>query len=158
MVIRFRLNGKQREFDVAPDLPLVDLLRDTADLTGTKIGCREGTCGTCTVLVDGKPVNSCLLLAARCEGADVQTIEGLGTPTNPHPIQDALVDAAGVQCGYCTPGIALTLHALLKDNPSPTEQDVRLALDGNLCRCTGYVKIFDAAVMAAERLSKGGAK
>ncbi|MCB2155964.1 (2Fe-2S)-binding protein [bacterium] len=158
MIIRFKLNGKEREFDVAPDLPLVDLLRDNAHLTGTKIGCREGTCGTCTVLIDGRPANSCLTLAARCEGADIKTIEGLGSPANPHPIQEALVDAAGVQCGYCTPGIALTLEALLKDNPKPTEADVRLALDGNLCRCTGYVKIFDAAVLAAERLSKGGAK
>ncbi|MBI5153878.1 (2Fe-2S)-binding protein [Candidatus Poribacteria bacterium] len=151
MKLHLKLNGEEREFTVRAGDTLSELLRDQAGLTGVKIGCNEGTCGTCTVLLNGRPVTSCLVLAGKCEGAEVLTTEGLGDCVNPHLIQEAMVDAAGVQCGFCTPGIVMSLYALLRDNPDPTEDDVRVALDGNLCRCTGYAKIFDAAELAISR-------
>ena len=157
MKLTFELNGHRETVEIRPGALLVDVLRDMG-LTGTKVGCREGTCGTCVVLVDGEPVNSCLMLAARCEGCKVLTIEGMGTPANPHPIQEAFVDAGAVQCGYCTPGMVLSTKALLDHNPSPSREEIGEALSGNLCRCTGYVKIFDAVERAAELLKEGGRK
>lgn len=155
MRLNFELNGTAETVEIRPGALLVDVLRGMG-LTGTKIGCREGTCGTCMVLLDGQPVNSCLTLAARVEGRKVLTIEGLGAVGKPHPIQQAYVEAGAVQCGYCTPGMVLSTKALLDANPSPTREQIGEALSGNLCRCTGYVKIFDAVERAAEALK--GAK
>jgi carbon-monoxide dehydrogenase small subunit len=153
MNLKVTINGQARCLQIEPGAVLSDVLRETG-LTGTKIGCREGHCGSCMVLVDGKPVNSCLVLAARVEGCDVTTIEGIGSQAAPHPIQQAFVDAGGVQCGYCTPGIIISTKALLDSNPNPSPEEVQDALSGNLCRCTGYTKIYDAVALAAKRMSK----
>jgi carbon-monoxide dehydrogenase small subunit len=155
MEIRTEINGSPVTLDIAPGAILADVLREMG-LTGTKTGCREGHCGSCIVLLDDEPVNSCLLLAARVEGRRLTTIEGLGSPIAPHPIQQAFVEAGAVQCGFCTPGMVLATKALLDEDPDPTEERVREALSGNLCRCTGYVKIFDAVRLAAEKLSEQG--
>lgn len=154
--VKFILNGSLHEFRCDPSAPLLDLLRGEG-LSGSKRGCEDGSCGACTVLMDGRTVLSCLLPAGLVEGREITTIESLGTVAEPHPIQKALVDAGGVQCGYCTPGVVLSVKALLDANPQPTERDLRDALDGNLCRCTGYVKILDGARNAAAVLagSKG---
>ena len=157
MKLHFELNGARECVEITPGAILVDVLR-AMGLTGTKVGCREGTCGTCVVLVDGEPVNSCLMLAARCEGRKVLTIEGMGTMAKPHPIQEAFVEAGAVQCGYCTPGMVLSTKALLDRNPTPSQEEIGEALSGNLCRCTGYVKIYDAVNRAAEMLKEGGRK
>jgi aerobic carbon-monoxide dehydrogenase small subunit len=125
-------------------------------MTGTKIGCREGHCGSCTVLLDGRTVNACLVLAARTEGREVLTIEGLGSPTDPDPLQRAFVEAGAVQCGYCTPGMVLATKALLDTNPAPSCEEITDALAGNLCRCTGYTKILDAVALAVAANAKGG--
>jgi len=153
--VGFVLNGSFREFRCAPDESLLDMLR-AEGYTGSKRGCEDGSCGACTVLLDGRTILSCLLPAGLAEGREITTIEGIGSVDNPHPIQKALVDAGGVQCGYCTPGVVLTVKSLLDARPDPTEQDFREALDGNLCRCTGYVKILDGARNAAADLA--GAK
>ncbi len=153
MNLQLALNGEARTLDVDPSATLVDVLR-AVGLTGTKIGCREGHCGSCVVLLDGEPVNSCLLLAARAAGRSVVTIEAIGTPRQPHPIQEAFVEAGAVQCGYCTPGMVLATKALLDRTPQPTRQQVLDALEGNLCRCTGYTKILDAVQAAADALSR----
>ncbi|MCU0610908.1 MAG: (2Fe-2S)-binding protein [Candidatus Eisenbacteria bacterium] len=150
MNVTTRLNGKPFSFDAAPGERLVDVLRDHGFM-GTKFGCGTGECGACVVLLDGEPVNSCLVLAPRVEGRSILTIEGLGTPAAPHPLQEEFADAGAVQCGFCTPGMVLSAHALLLRNPSPNRQEVAAALDGNLCRCTGYVKIVDAVMAAAAR-------
>ncbi|MCG6964299.1 MAG: 2Fe-2S iron-sulfur cluster binding domain-containing protein [Acidobacteria bacterium] len=142
------LNGEQRTFEVPAGRRLLDLLRDDAGLTGTKEGCGAGECGACTVLLNGLPVPSCLVLAASCEGADVVTVEGLGGDRPLHPLQRAMVERGGVQCGFCTPGVVTTGAALLEHGiTEPLEQGRRLA--GNLCRCTGYSKIFEALQAAA---------
>lgn len=153
MLLNVEINGTPRCIQIAPGAVLADVLRGIG-LTGTKIGCREGHCGACVVLVDGQPVNSCLMLAARAEGRQVTTIEGVGTSAQPHPIQEAFVDAGAVQCGYCTPGMVLSTKALLDVNPSPSREEVAEALSGNLCRCTGYTKIFDAVERAAARMAE----
>jgi len=153
MLLEFILNGETRLLDVDPGAALVDVLREIG-LTGTKIGCREGNCGSCVVLLDGRPVNSCLLLAPRVEGRSVVTIESLGSPREPHPIQEAFARAGAVQCGYCTPGMVLATKALLDEHPRPTREQILEALEGNLCRCTGYTKILDAVEAAAEALSR----
>jgi carbon-monoxide dehydrogenase small subunit len=152
MKLQLTLNGEARTLYVDPSATLVDVLR-AIGLTGTKIGCREGHCGSCVVLLDGEPVNSCLLLAARADGRSITTIEAIGTPREPHPIQKAFVEAGAVQCGYCTPGMVLATKALLDRTPRPTRQQVLDALEGNLCRCTGYTKILDAVEAAADALS-----
>jgi aerobic-type carbon monoxide dehydrogenase small subunit (CoxS/CutS family) len=148
-----RVNGEQHSVLVDPRDTLLELLRDRIGLTGTKEGCGNGNCGTCTVLMDGAPVNACLVLAMEAAEQEVLTIEGLASRGELHPLQSALVEAGGTQCGFCTPGIILSAKALLDDNPTPSEQDIRQAIAGNLCRCTGYNKIIDAiaAVAAAAR-------
>lgn len=153
MKIAFRLNGRLVAVEADADARFLDVLRDTLQLTGTKEGCGEGECGACTVLVDGEPVNSCLVLAAQVEGRDVLTIEGLADGRRLHPIQQAFVDSGAVQCGFCTPGFILSTHALLRRSPAPSDEEVLTALEGNLCRCTGYAKILAAVRLAASRLS-----
>ncbi len=153
MKLHVRINGEARELEIAPGAVLGDVLRQLG-LTGTKMGCREGHCGSCMVLVNGKPMNSCLLLAAKVEGAEITTIEGLGDVRNPHPIQEAFVEAGAVQCGFCTPGMIISTKALLDNEPHPSLERVREALSGNLCRCTGYAKIFDAVRIAEHKLAK----
>ena len=154
MIVDFILNGKNVRVDVEADEVLVDTLREKLMLTGTKKGCGTGDCGTCTVLLDGEAVRSCILLTAMVEGRKVTTIEGVGSVDNLHPVQQAFIDTSAVQCGFCTPGMVLTSIALLDKNPDPTEEEIRTALSGNLCRCTGYEKIVKAVRLAAERMAK----
>jgi carbon-monoxide dehydrogenase small subunit len=155
--IRIQVNGDWKELQVAPQTTLLELLRETLGLTGAKRGCEEGDCGACTVLLDGRPVNACLVLAVRIDGARVTTIEGLGGSERLHPLQQAFVDLAAVQCGFCAPGMLLSAKALLDENPEPTEPEIRQALAGNLCRCTGYAKIVQAVRAAGRRLREQGA-
>ena len=147
--IGFTLNGEAVEAAFAPHKTLLEVLREDLNLTGTKHGCELGECGTCAVLVDGKPVLSCLVLGLECEGRRVETVEGMAGPGGLHPLQKAFADLSAAQCGYCTPGFLLTARALLEENPKPTLQQIREALAGNLCRCTGYIKIFEAVQLAA---------
>jgi aerobic carbon-monoxide dehydrogenase small subunit len=147
--IQFTLNGKAVGRDVPTHRLLLDLLRDEIGMTGTKEGCGTGDCGACTVFLNGKPVNSCLVLSAELEGADIVTIEGLKIGAELHPIQKTFLQDGGAQCGYCTPGMLMMSKALLDENPNPTEDDIRFALSGNLCRCTGYAKIVQAVQDAA---------
>jgi 4-hydroxybenzoyl-CoA reductase subunit gamma len=148
-LLRLQLNGRWREDAVADDTLLVEYLRDVARLTGTKTGCDGGECGACSVLLDGATVPSCLTLAVRCEGRSVETIEGLMQQGRPSRLQNAFHVHLGTQCGFCTPGMIIASEALLRRNPKPTEADVREALSGNLCRCTGYVKIIESVLAAA---------
>ncbi len=150
IVVSLTVNGQQESLEIAPHKTLLEVIRDDLSLTGTKCGCEDGTCGTCTVLLDGAAVRSCLLLAAEVQGHEILTIEGISNGERLHPVQQAFVDYGGVQCGYCTPGMILSAKALLDQNPSPTELDVREAISGNLCRCTGYTKIIES-VLAAVR-------
>lgn len=153
-MVSFSLNGKDLEIDAPPDRRVVDLLREDLGLTGTKEGCGAGECGACTILIDGESRLSCLMLAAQLEGRRVTTIEGLskGREKDLHPVQEALVECGGVQCGFCSPGMALAAVQLLEGNPSPTRDEIREGLSGNLCRCTGYVKIVDAVEAAARKI------
>lgn len=155
--LRAKVNGKLINLPVSPQRRLLDVLRDDLGLTGVKEGCSEGECGACTVLINGKPVNSCLVLAPEANGAEIITIEGLTCENGLHPLQQAFLDAGAVQCGFCTPGMILSAKALLDAKPNPDSEDVRVAVSGNLCRCTGYTKIFDAVKLAAKRLSEGEA-
>ena len=148
--VAFTVNGETVHLAVSPDVSLLDALREGLELTGTKQGCGEGECGACSVLLNGKVVNSCLVLAVECAGAEVLTIEGLGRLGKLHPLQEAFVQNGAVQCGFCTPGMIMAAYALLQENPSPSEAMVRRALEGNLCRCTGYRKIIDAVLAAAD--------
>ncbi len=150
--IQITLNGKQASLEVSAHRLLLDLLRDEIGLTGTKEGCGTGDCGACTVLLNGKPVNSCLILSGELDGAQIVTIEGLKIGPELHPVQKAFVQDGGAQCGYCTPGMLMMSKALLDENPDPTEDDIRFALSGNLCRCTGYAKIVQAVQDAAKEL------
>ena len=153
---RFRVNGVGRELFVEPWWTLADVLREQLELTGTKVGCETGNCGTCTVIVDGKAVKSCLFLALRANGREVVTIEGLRQRDGElHPLQKAFIEHFAIQCGYCTPGMIMAAKALLDENPHPTEEEVREALHGNICRCTGYVKIVEAILAAENKASKG---
>jgi len=154
-VIRLQVNGRERVVAVVPHRTLLQVLREDLGLTGTKEGCSVGECGTCTVLLDGRPVNACLVLAVTAVGHAIETIEGLGDTRHPHPIQQAFAAAGAVQCGFCTPGMVLTAKALLDANPAPTEADVRRAISGNLCRCTGYEKIVQAILDAAAARGRG---
>jgi carbon-monoxide dehydrogenase small subunit len=149
MIIRPIINGKRCEFSVKADEMLLDVLRREG-VTDVKEGCREGECGACVVLLDGEPVNSCLLLAPKADEREITTVAGLGTVGNPHPLQKIFVEEGAVQCGFCTPGLILSTKALLDRNPSPDEDEIREALDGHLCRCTGYVKILNAVRRAAK--------
>jgi len=148
-ILRFTVNEEPREIAVEPWWTLLDVLRDQLELTGAKKGCDRGDCGACTVLLDGKPIVSCTTLAVQADGRRVTTIEGLMLEGSPHPLQQAFVDVGAVQCGFCTPGMVLAAKALLDENPSPTEDDVREAIAGNLCRCTGYAKIVEAVLSVA---------
>ncbi len=154
MKLRFRLNGKEIEVETPPGQRLLDLLRRDLGLVGTKEGCGEGECGACTVLVDGKPRLSCLTVAIQVEGKDVLTVEGLAQGGQLHPLQEAFLATAGVQCGFCTPGLLLAAYAFLQENPHPTRDEIREYLAGNLCRCTGYAQVVDAVERAAAALSK----
>jgi aerobic-type carbon monoxide dehydrogenase small subunit (CoxS/CutS family) len=154
-ILKLHVNGVAREVAVPPQAILLDVLRNDLRLTGTKRGCDMGTCGCCTVNIDGEARLSCLTLAAQAEGRKVTTIESLGTPTNLHPIQKAYSDTGGSQCGFCTPGFIMATNALLVKTPRPSEAQVREALSGNLCRCTGYVKILEAVQVAARELAPG---
>ena len=149
--MRYKINGKVYETEADPCMRLVDLLRDVFALTGTKEGCGEGECGACTVIVNGNAVNSCLILAGQVQDADIVTIEGLTVEGEMHRLQKAFVDAGAVQCGFCTPGMILSAKALLDNNPSPSDEDIKVAISGNLCRCTGYTKIVDAVRMACRK-------
>ncbi len=149
------VNGETREVAFLPHETLLEVLRERMGLTGTKHGCELGECGTCTVLVDGRPVLSCLLLGLNAVGHAVETVEGMAGRDGLHPLQKAFVETGAAQCGYCTPGFLLTAKALLAEDPRPSRQRLKDALAGNLCRCTGYLKIYEAVEMAAERMRKG---
>ena len=146
------VNGTQYERTVEPRLLLSDFLRHELGLTGTHVGCEHGVCGACTILFDGQSVRSCLMFAVQADGHEILTVEGLGTVDNLHPIQEAFRDAHGLQCGFCTPGILMALVPYLERNPDPTEEEIRVAIAGNLCRCTGYQHIVDAVKLAAEKM------
>jgi carbon-monoxide dehydrogenase small subunit len=151
--ITLRVNGERRSGEAEPRKLLSDFLRQDLRLTGTHVGCEQGVCGACTVLLDGEPVRSCLLFTVQAEGCHIETIESLGSdPATLHPVQQAFWEKHGLQCGFCTPGMVLTAKALLEHNPAPTDEEIRLALEGNICRCTGYVFIVDAVRHAAELL------
>jgi aerobic-type carbon monoxide dehydrogenase small subunit (CoxS/CutS family) len=151
--LSFTLNGVPIYVEVDPQERLIDLLRNRLGLTGTKEGCGEGECGACTILVNAKPVNSCLMLAVQVQGQEVLTIEGIGSRQKPHPVQRAFVEVGAVQCGYCTPGMILAAVALLQANPRPNRKEIRQAMSGNLCRCTGYENIILAVEQAAREVS-----
>jgi carbon-monoxide dehydrogenase small subunit len=150
--VQFTINGQPVEAVVEPNRTLLQFLREDLGLTGTKHGCGLGDCGACTVILDGQPVNSCLVLAIQANGGEVLTIEGLAENGKLHPIQQAFVDKGAIQCGFCTPGMILSAKALLDANPKPTEQEIRMAISGNLCRCTGYQKIVEAIDEAAKTI------
>src|SRR5665647_370726 len=152
-LLRLKLNGRWREDAVAETTLLVDYVRDVARLTGVKTGCDGGECGACTVLVDGEAVPSCITLAVRCEGRSVETIEGMATQARLSALQRAFHEKLGAQCGFCTPGMIMAAEALLRRNPAPSDGEIRTALSGNLCRCTGYVKIIESVKAAAEATS-----
>jgi len=156
MRIQFTCNGKRVQLDAEPDARVIDLLREELGLTGTKEGCGRGECGACTILLDGKPVNACLLLAGKIIDREIQTIEGVaGADGGLHPIQEAFLDTGAVQCGFCTPGMILSTKALLEENARPEIAEIEEALSGNLCRCTGYGKIVDGVQEASRRMSAG---
>ena len=151
--ISVSINGKTYRHEVEPRLLLADYLRQQAGLTGTHVGCEHGVCGACTVLFDGKPVRSCLMLAVQTDGHELMTVEGLAAEEkNLHPLQQAFWEAHGLQCGFCTPGILMTLLPFLQEHPDPSETEIREAISGNLCRCTGYQHIVDAAKLAAKKM------
>jgi carbon-monoxide dehydrogenase small subunit len=150
-VIEFLVNGESRRLEAFPMARLLDVLREQLRLTGTKEGCGEGECGACTVIIDGRIVNSCLVPVAQVAGSDITTIEGIAENGNLHAVQQAFIDHGGAQCGICTPGMILAAVDLLKRNPEPTENDIRNGLAGNLCRCTGYMKIFESVVRAYQK-------
>jgi carbon-monoxide dehydrogenase small subunit len=151
--VAFAINGRRVEFMVEPRRTLADAIRDDLGLTGTHLGCEHGVCGACTVLVDGQPARSCLMLAVQAEGAEVTTIEGLAHGDEPHPIQQAMREAHGFQCGFCTPGFLVSAVALVAENPAPTRDQIRAELSGNLCRCTGYQSIIDGVEIAVRLLA-----
>ena len=155
-IIRFTLNGEAVELGVDPGATLLDVLREHFHLTGVKCGCRSGDCGACTVIMNGSTVNSCLVPMGKVEGAEVLTVEGLSKDGKPDVIQQAFMDQCSVQCGYCIPGMVMSAKALLDANPNPDRQDIRAAIAGNICRCTGYVKIEAAIEQAARELRKQG--
>ena len=151
MLIECKVNGAARKLDVFPMARLLDVLREQLQLTGTKEGCGEGECGACTVVLDGRIVNSCLVPVAQVNGAEITTIEGVAHNDQLHAVQQAFIEHGGAQCGICTPGMVLAAVDLLKRNPQPTEDDIRNGLAGNLCRCTGYMKIFESVVQACRK-------
>jgi carbon-monoxide dehydrogenase small subunit len=154
--IRFKLNGGDAEEEVEPRLLLVHLLRDVLRLTGTHIGCDTSHCGACAVILDGRAIKSCTLFAVQADGREVTTVEGLEQNGALHPVQEGFLQEHGLQCGFCTPGMIMTSVAFLKENPKPTEAEIRTAISGNLCRCTGYVNIVNSVQYAAEKMRQGG--
>jgi aerobic-type carbon monoxide dehydrogenase small subunit (CoxS/CutS family) len=152
--IRIVLNGEETDVSFAPYKTLLEVLREDLNHTGTKHGCELGECGACAVLLDGKPVLSCLVLALECDRKNVLTVEGLGSDGNLHPLQDAFADLGAAQCGYCTPAILVTTKALLDQNPRPNRNQIREAISGNLCRCTGYLQIFEAVEAAVLKIAE----
>ena len=150
--VRYKVNGREVVRDVENRRLLVEVLREDLGLTGTHVGCDTSQCGCCTVMVDGRSVKSCTMLAVQADGCEVVTVEGLGTPENLHPIQRAFADCHGLQCGFCTPGMIMTTASLLAENPRPTDAQIEHALEGNLCRCTGYVNIVESVRQAAAAL------
>jgi carbon-monoxide dehydrogenase small subunit len=147
--ISLTINGELEQADISANMTLLDLLRETFVFTGTKNGCAAGECGACTVLMNGEPVNSCLVLAVECDGVEIVTVEGLAKDSQLDPIQEAIMETGGVQCGFCTPGILISSRALIDRNPNPSQSEIKAALVGNLCRCTGYLRIIDAVQEAA---------
>ncbi len=152
MIVRVKVNGSWREADVWPGASLLYMLREHLGLVGSKNACEQGECGSCSVWLDGELVCSCLVLAAQADGREVRTVESLARGDRLHPVQEAFVDAGAVQCGFCTPGLIVTVTDLLERSPAPDEETIREALAGNLCRCTGYQKIIDAVKLAADRM------
>ena len=148
--LRITVNGQPRQLLVEPYCSLLDTLRDELDLTGTKKGCDEGDCGACTVILNGKAITSCMMLALSVRDGEITTVEGLATRDGLHPVQQAFVDHGGLQCGYCTPGLIMSAVGLLSENSSPTEEEIKFAIGGNLCRCTGYSKVVEAIVAASQ--------
>ena len=153
--IKFTLNGNPYEVTVKPYRTLLELIREDLKLTGTKEGCSQGECGSCTVIMGGKTVNSCLVLAVEADNQEITTVEGLADDDRLHPVQEAFVTHAGMQCGFCTPGMIISVKAMLDKNPNPSEEEIREGIAGNFCRCTGYTKIFESIQSAAEAM-KGG--
>ena len=154
--IRVTVNGTTYERTVEARMLLSDFIRHELGLTGTHVGCEHGVCGACTVLFDGQPVRSCLMFAVQADGHEIMTVEGLAPdPDHLHPLQEAFWEAHGLQCGFCTPGFLMTLKPFLEENPNPTEEEIRLAISGNLCRCTGYQHIVEAVKIAAEKMREG---
>ena len=151
-MVAVNVNGKDYRRSVESRLLFSDFLRHELDLTGTHVGCEHGVCGACTILFDGQPVRSCLMFAVQADGHEIMTVEALGTPEKLHPIQEAFWEAHGAQCGFCTPGILMTLVPFLESNPDPDESEIRHAISGNLCRCTGYQHIVDSVRLAAEKM------
>jgi carbon-monoxide dehydrogenase small subunit len=149
--ITLNINGNNEIVDVTANMTLLQMLREELALTGTKNGCAAGECGACTVLLNGQPVNSCMVLAVECDGQEIVTVEGLAQNGKLDPLQDAMMEKGAVQCGFCTPGMLISARALLNRNPHPTEEEIAEALVGNLCRCTGYARIIDAVKLASER-------
>lgn len=156
IMIELTINGIKRKVETTTQTRLLDLIRDDLRLTGTKEGCGKGECGACTVIMNGELVASCLVLALQADGAVITTIEGIGNGDRLDPIQEAFIETGAVQCGFCTPGMILAVKKLLEENPHPNEEEIKRGISGNLCRCTGYQKIFDAIKLAANRLSKKG--
>lgn len=152
--INFKINGKDVSVMTDPSKTLLDLIREDLMLTGTKRGCEIGECGSCTIIFNGKTVNSCMILATQAEGSSIITIEGLAKPGKLHPIQQAFIEKGAVQCGYCTPGMILSAKVLLDENPSPTKEDIRTTIAGNICRCTGYRQIVEAIEYSSELLKQ----
>jgi carbon-monoxide dehydrogenase small subunit len=156
MKIELTVNGENRKVDVKPHTRLLDILREDLGLTGTKEGCGKGECGACTVIMNDKVVTSCLVLAIQADGAEILTVEGLTQEDKLHPIQESFIEKGAVQCGFCIPGMIMSSKKLLDDNNNPTDDDIKRALSGNICRCTGYVKIIDAVKSAAHKMRSGG--
>ena len=155
--IKLKVNGKQLELLAAPNSTLLEILRNNGHVE-VKCGCEKGDCGACAVILDGEAVDSCLTLAWIADGSEVQTVKGIGTEATPHPLQTAFIEECSVQCGYCIPGIIVAAKVLLDENPDPTDSDIRVALSGNLCRCTGYTRIFSAIHKAAQVMREGAQK
>jgi aerobic carbon-monoxide dehydrogenase small subunit len=156
-IIELTVNGVRREGLVEPRKTLADFLRDDLELTGTHLGCEHGVCGACTVLVNGEAVRSCLMFAVQANGQELTTIEGLAAGGKLHPVQEAFWECHGMQCGFCTPGFVMSVYAFLNENPNPKEEEIRPALSGNICRCTGYQNIVDAVRLAAEKMQEASA-
>jgi carbon-monoxide dehydrogenase small subunit len=156
LTIELTINGKRRKLETTPSTRLLDLIRDDLHLTGTKEGCGKGECGACTVIMNDELIASCLVLAPQADGAVITTIEGIGDSEHLDPIQEAFIETGAVQCGFCTPGMILAAKKILEENIHPSEEEIKRGISGNLCRCTGYQKIFDAIKLAANRLSKKG--